>query len=75
MHVKKNDTVTIIRGADKGKSGKILEVFPSENLVIVEGVGIRKRHIKPRRNGAKGQVVDRPMPISGSNVRLASAKK
>jgi len=75
MHVKKNDTVTIIRGADKGKSGKILEVFPSENLVIVEGASVRKRHLKPRKNGAKGQVVERPMRISGSNVRLASAKK
>lgn len=74
MQVKKNDTVTVVRGADKGKTGKILEVFPAENLVIVEGVNVRKRHIKARRTGAKGQVVERAMPISAANVR-PSAKK
>lgn len=75
MHVKKNDTVAVIRGADKGKNGKILEVFPAENLVLVEGVNVRKRHVKARKIGGKGQVVDRPMPISAANVRVASAKK
>lgn len=74
MHVKKNDKVTVIRGADKGKSGKILEVFPSENRVLVEGVNLRKRHLKPTKAGAPGQVVERAMPIQVSNVRLASAK-
>lgn len=75
MHVKKNDKVTIIRGADKGKSGNVLEVFPSEHRVLVEGVNVRKRHLKPTKAGAPGQVVDRAMPIQASNVRLASTKK
>lgn len=74
MHVKKNDTVTVIRGAEKGKSGKILEVFPRENLVLVEGINIRKRHIRPRRDGTKGEVVDRAMPIAAAKVRLSSKK-
>jgi large subunit ribosomal protein L24 len=75
MHVKKNDTVAIIRGASRGKEGKVLEVFPGAKLVLVEGVNVRKRHVRARKVGAKGQVVDRPMPISVSNVRLADAKK
>lgn len=75
MKVKKNDTVTVIRGADKGKSGKVLEAFPAENLVLVEGVNVRQRHQKPKKNGAKGQVVALAMPIQVANVRLASAKK
>ncbi len=74
MHVKKNDTVTVARGADKGKTGKVLEVFPAGNLVLVEGVNIRKRHVRARKGGAKGQVVERAMPISAANVR-PSAKK
>lgn len=75
MHVKKNDTVMVIRGASRGKEGKVLEVFPSERLVLVEGVNVRKRHLRARKTGAKGQVVDRPMPIAASNVALAAAKK
>ena len=74
MHVKKNDTVTVIRGAEKGKSGKVLEVFPAENLVLVEGVNVRKRHIRARRAGAKGEIVDRAMPIAAAKVRLNSKK-
>jgi large subunit ribosomal protein L24 len=75
MHVKKNDTVTVIRGASRGREGKVLEVFPAERLVLVEGVNVRKRHVRARKTGGKGQIVDRPMPISVSNVRLADAKK
>ena len=74
MHVKKNDTVTVIRGAEKGKTGKILEVFPAENLVLVEGVNVRKRHIRAGRNGRKGEIVDRAMPIPAAKVRLNSKK-
>ena len=75
MHVKKNDTVTVARGADKGKSGKVLEAFPRENLVLVEGVNVRTLHVKPKKNGAPGQIVTRAMPIAADKVRLATAKK
>lgn len=74
MHVKKNDTVTVVRGADKGKSGKVLEAFPRENLVLVEGVNVRSRHMKPKKTGTPGQVVLRAMPIPVAKVRLASKK-
>lgn len=75
MHVKKNDTVTVTRGADKGKSGKVLEAFPRENLVLVEGINVRTLHVKPKKNGAPGSKVERAMPIVADKVRLASAKK
>ena len=51
LHVKKDDTVLIISGDDRGKKGKVLEVSPKEGKVIVEGRNIVKKHIKPRRMG------------------------
>jgi large subunit ribosomal protein L24 len=68
LHIKKGDTVTIIAGNDKGKSGKVVEVFPKQNLVVVEGAGMKKKHQKPRREGQKGQIIDKQAPIHASNV-------
>ncbi|MDE2037680.1 MAG: 50S ribosomal protein L24 [Patescibacteria group bacterium] len=68
MHIKKGDTVTILTGDDKGKTGKVLEAFPKEGKVVVEGINTVKRHQKPRQEGQKGQVVERPMPMDASNV-------
>jgi len=69
-HVKKGDTVTVIAGNDKGKSGKILRMFPREGLVLVEGVGMCKKHAKPRRAGVRGQIIEVQRPIHASNVKL-----
>jgi len=70
MHVKKNDTVMVIAGDDKGKTGKVLEARPRENRVVVEGVNIQKRHMRPTRTNPQGGVVERPGPIAASNVML-----
>lgn len=70
MHVKKGDTVVILSGDDKGKSGKIVEAFPSTGKILVEGVNVMKKHERTRREGQKGQVVERAMPISASKVAL-----
>jgi large subunit ribosomal protein L24 len=69
MHVKTGDTVTVITGKDAGKSGKIVRAFPREGKVIIEGVNIKKRHERSRKEGSKGQVVEKPHPIDASNVR------
>lgn len=69
MHVKKNDMVQVIAGNDKGKTGKILRVFPEQNRVIVEGVNLRKRHMRPNRNQPQGAIIEREMPIHASNVK------
>lgn len=68
LHVKKGDSVTVLSGNEKGKSGKVLEVFPKLDMVLVEGVGMRKKHAKPRREGQKGQIIDKHFPIHASNV-------
>ena len=75
LHVKKGDTVIILSGEEKGKSGKVIEVFPRRGLVIVEGVGIKKKHQKPKRQDQKGQIIDKQHPIAASKVTLADAKK
>ncbi len=74
VKIHKNDTVLIISGKDRGKKGKVLRAFPKEQKVLVEGVNIRKKHIRPRREGEKGQIVKTPGPISVSNVKLICPK-
>lgn len=66
--IKSGDTVQVITGSDKGKTGKVLQTFPAMNRVVVEGVNISKRHLKTRRQGEKGQIVEFSMPIHISNV-------
>lgn len=70
LHVKKGDTVVVRSGVDKGKSGKITATFPKLGLVLVEGVGMHKKHQKPRREGQRGQIVDKQQPIHASKVSL-----
>ncbi len=70
MKIKKGDKVVVITGTDKGKSGTVARAFPTEDRVLVEGINMRKRHAKGRR-GAKGEIVEKPMPIHVSNVKLA----
>lgn len=64
----------VITGKDKGKKGKILRVFPADNRAVVEGINISKVHEKPRTRGAKGQIVERPMPINASNLMVLDPK-
>jgi len=70
MKIKKNDNVMVISGKDRGKKGKVLKVFPKTNSVIVEGINIRKKHSRPKREGQKGQIIQIPFPINASNVML-----
>ncbi len=69
LHVKKNDSVVVISGNDRGKSGKILRVFPQKGRVIVEGVNIRKRHMRPTQSNPQGSIIEREFPIHASNVK------
>jgi large subunit ribosomal protein L24 len=75
LHIKKGDNVTVLSGNEKGKTGKVLETFPKINMVLVEGIMMRKKHQKARREGQKGQIIDKHFPIHASNVMLAGAKK
>ena len=51
MKIKKGDTVQVLSGNDKGKTGEVLEIMPKNDKVVVKGVNVRKKHIKPRRQG------------------------
>ena len=70
MKVKVGDTVKVIAGKDKGKEGKILKTFKSENRVVVEGLNIVKRHSKPRTTEDKGGIIEIEAPIHVSNVKV-----
>lgn len=70
MKIKKSDNVIVLTGKDKGTKAKVLRVIPKKNLVLVEGVNLKKKHQKPTRSNEKGQIVDRAMPIHISNVSL-----
>lgn len=70
VHVKKGDQVQVLWGVDKGKTGKVLEVRPSEGRVIIDGVNILKRHTRPSRQNPQGGVVEQPGPIYSSKVAL-----
>ncbi|OHA82827.1 MAG: 50S ribosomal protein L24 [Candidatus Yonathbacteria bacterium RIFOXYC1_FULL_52_10] len=74
MNIKKGDTVVIIAGKEKGKKGKVAEAMPRESRVVVEGMNMRKRHVKARRAGTKGQTVEFAAPMHVSNVMIADPK-
>lgn len=74
MKLKKGDNVIVITGKDKGKKGKVLEVLPSVNRVVVEGANISKLHEKSRTKGKAGQIVEKAMPINASNVMIVDPK-
>jgi len=68
--VRKGDTVYIRAGKDRGKTGKILAMLPREGRLVVEGLNLVKKHIRPRRAGEKGQVVEVPSPMPIARVML-----
>ena len=74
VHVKTGDTVVILSGRDKGKKGKVLEVSPSEQKVIVEGCNIVTKHVKPRKMGTPGGLIKAEGAIHACKVQLVDSK-
>jgi large subunit ribosomal protein L24 len=74
MKIKKGDTVKVIAGANKGKEGTVLKVFPKTNRVIVEGVNIIKKHAKPTQTNPDGGILEYEAPIHVSNVMIVDKK-
>ena len=70
FHVKKGDTVTVITGNHKGATGKILQVLPKKQQVLVEGVRLIKKHVRKTQDYPQGAVIEREGPIHVSNVKL-----
>ena len=72
--IKKGDRVIVITGADKGKRGEVLTVFPKDNRAVVQGVNIAKRHTKPSGMGQPGGIVEKEATIHLSNIALLDPK-
>lgn len=71
MTIKKGDNVRILTGKCKGMTGKVIKSLPREAKVVVEGINVLKRHQRPRKEGQKGTIIEKAMPIHISNVVLA----
>ena len=75
MRIRKGDTVQVINGKDKGKTGEVLKTLPIENRVVVQGINLRTRHVKPSQEGESGQIVTEEASLHASNVMLYSKEK
>lgn len=74
MKIRKDDNVIVISGKDRGKTGKVVKAFPREGKVLLTGVNVVKHRERPRKEGSKGQVVEKAMPIPVSNVMIIDPK-
>ena len=74
MKIRKGDSIIIVSGKDRLKKGKVLKVFPKENKVLIEGLNLRKKHIKPKKSGEKGQTIQISIPVNIANVKLICPK-
>jgi large subunit ribosomal protein L24 len=75
MKIKQGDTVKVIAGKDKGKTGTVLTTMKATDQVIIEGINVVKRHQKNRRSRSQGQIVEKSMPLHVSNVALMDGDK
>ena len=74
MSIKKNDTVIVLSGKDKGKQGKVLEAMPADRKVIVEGINMVSRHTKPRRQGEQGGIIQKEAALYACKVQKVCPK-
>ena len=70
MKIRKGDNIKIMVGKDKGKTGKVLTAFPHKGKVVIEGLNLYKKHVRPKTREEKGQIVSVPRAINVSNVML-----
>jgi len=74
MKLKKGDKVMVIAGKSRGKSGTIVRVLPKDNLVVLDGINMMKRHKRAGGQSRKGQIIERAMPLHASNVMILDPK-
>jgi len=74
MKIKTNDKVKIITGKDAGKEGKVIQIFSDSNRIVVEGLNLMKKHIRPRKKGEPGQIIELSAPLNASNVMVICEK-
>lgn len=74
MKIKKGDKVKVVKGKDRGKDGEVARVWPKTGKILVNGLNLYKRHIKPRGEGQKGEIKELSRPFPGANVQLICPK-
>lgn len=74
MKIKKGDTVEVLSGNDRGKRGEVLEVIPKKDKIIVKGINVRKKHVKPRKQGEQGGIIPAECAIYSSKVNVVCPK-
>ncbi len=74
MKIKTNDRVKILSGKDKGKAGKVIQVFKDENKIVVEGLNIIKKHLRPQKRTDKGQILELSAPMHTAKAMLICPK-
>ena len=75
LHIKKGDTIKVISGKDKGKIGEVTQILRNSHQVIIKDINIKKKHIKPKKEGEVGRISQFEAPIDSSNVMLYSLEK
>lgn len=75
MKIKKGDSIKVIAGKDKGKTGTVLLAMPKLDRVVIEGINVVKRHKKNKQSRSQGQIIEKSMPIHVSNVSLLEGAK
>jgi len=74
MKIQTGDTVFIKAGKDKGRKGKVIKALPKEGKIVIEGINVRKKHLRPKKQGEKGQIAQIPTPFDVSNVLIVCEK-
>ena len=74
MKIRKGDNVKVLSGNDKGKTGEVLDVIPKTNKIVVKGINIRKKHIKPRKQGEEGGIIPVECAIHAAKVNVVCPK-
>ena len=72
LKIKKGDRVQVLQGKDRGKTGEVTRVLPTQRKVIVDGVNVAKKHLKPNRATMQGGIIDKDMPLPASSVAVIS---
>ena len=74
MRIKKGDTVKILSGNDKGKTGEVLSIIPKDSKIVVKGINVRKKHVKPRSQGEEGGIIPVECAIDSSVANVVCPK-
>lgn len=75
LHVKRGDMVEVLTGDDRGRKGKVLEVYPAKSRALVEGINLHKKALRPTQDNPEGGISEREMPVHISNLKTVESEK